>query len=76
MKMVSLFKIPTMRLQKIQSSEQRFDYIIDHMVNNIREGLRFLKESEAERTQNIKLFKKELRDQFNDEQFRGLYSWL
>lgn len=46
---MSLFKIPNGKIQKFPTSEGKIDYIIDHMYNNIKEGVKHLEKNEEER---------------------------
>ena len=57
-KFMALFKISNSKLAKIHTAEGKLDYIIDHMQNNIKEGLKNLEKNENERHNSVKLFKK------------------
>ncbi|CDW87232.1 iq calmodulin-binding motif family protein [Stylonychia lemnae] len=76
LKIFQLFKVPMVKLKLLTSIDNKIEFLIEHMTNNIRDQLRTISQMELERQQNIKIFKKQMKDQFNDEHFQGLYSWL
>jgi hypothetical protein len=44
---VSMFKIPTNRLRNITTKEGQIDYMLEYMVNNIKDHVRNINDMEA-----------------------------